>query len=133
MNREERRKLKKGGKDIKVEPTFMLKPSDLANAATKGLGKNAIMHEIHQQCLQAEKNLALDLDTCVLWTLHVRYGWGVSKLKKFYQDLFNEHREMREFYEIDEPFPERLKLKEMGIDIEALYNELFERGGEYKD
>ena len=39
---------------------------------------------------------------------------------------------MREFYEMDDPYPERYKLKRKGIDIEAWYNELFDEEGNFK-
>ena len=39
---------------------------------------------------------------------------------------------MRKFYELDDLYPERYKLKEKGIDIEAWYNELFDENGNFK-
>ena len=36
------------------------------------------------------------------------------------------------FYDIDDVYPERMKLKEIGVDIEAWYDELFTKTGEYK-
>ena len=111
----------------------MMKPSDIKNAALKGAGEQAMIHEIHQQCLKADKGFTLDMDTLYLWTLHSKYGWGVKRLKQFYLDVFAEHMRMREFYEMDDMYPERHKLKEKGIDIEAWYNELFDDSGNFKN
>lgn len=132
MTRRERRKLERQGKLPKAEPVYLMKPSDIKDAALKGAGKQAMLHEIHQQCLAADKAFTLDMDTIYLWTLHSKYGWGLKRLKQFYKDVFVEHRHMREFYEMDSTYPERYKLKEKGVDIEAWYNELFDEKGNFK-
>lgn len=92
-----------------------------------------MMHEINQQILAKDKIYQLDTDTMVLWTLHQCYGWGATRLKKFYVDMMKEHLRMREFYELDDLYPERYKLKEKGVDIEAWYNELFDDEGNFKE
>lgn len=38
--------------------------------------------------------------------------------------MAKEHRRMREFYEMDDLYPERYKLKEKGIDIEKWQEEV---------
>lgn len=40
---------------------------------------------------------------------------------------------MREFYELDDLYPERYKLKEKGVDVEAWYEELFDDEGNFKE
>ena len=133
MNRQERRKLKKQGLETNKEPVLMMKPSEIGKAATQGVGRKAMMHEINQQILAKDKIYQLDTDTMVLWTLHQCYGWGATRLKKFYVDMMKEHLRMREFYELDDLYPERYKLKEKGVDIEAWYNELFDDEGNFKE
>lgn len=132
MNRKERRKLEREGKIVKSEPVYTMKLSEVKTAAFEGVGKQAMMHEIHQQCLVADKEFTLDLDTLYIWTLHNKYGWGLKRLKQLYIDVFTEHLRMREFYEVDDMYPERHKLKEKGIDLEAWYNELFDNEGNFK-
>lgn len=132
MNRRERRALERQGKLPKAEPTYMLKPSEIKDAALKGAGKQIMLHEIHQQCLAVDRAFTLDMDTTYIWTLHKKYGWGLKRCKQFYMDVFAEHLRMREFYEMDELYPERYKLKEKGIDIEAWYNELFDENWNFK-
>lgn len=132
MNRRERRKLERQGVIPKKEPVYCMKPSEIKDAALKGPGEKAMLHEIHQQCLAADKDFTLDMDTMYLWTLHSRYGWGLKRLKQFYKDVFEEHMRMREFYEMDELYPERHKLKEKGIDVEAWFNSLFDSEGRFK-
>lgn len=91
------------------------------------------MHEINQQILAKDKEYQLDIDTMVLWTLHQCYGWGATRLKRFYRDMMKEHLRMREFYELDDLYPERFKLKEKGVDVEAWYEELFDDEGNFKE
>lgn len=133
MNRRERRALERKGKLPKAEPTYMMKPSDIKNAVLNGVGEQAMRQEIRQQCLDMDKEYAIDLDTMYLWTLHQKYGWGLKRLKQFYMDVFAEHLRMRKCYEMDDMYPERHKLKEKGIDIEEWYNKLFDETGNFKN
>ena len=111
MNRKQRRALERKGEIPKAEPHYTVTPREMANAVMSGHGKEIMMAEIHKNLLEREKVLAMDLDTCAIWTLYNRYGWGKQRLKKFYNEL---------------------KLKEKGIDIEAWYDELFDGEGNYR-
>lgn len=132
MNRRERRLLERQGKLPKKEPVYVMKPSDIKGAALNGVAREAMIHEINQQCLVADRAFTLDIDTMVLFTLHTRYGWGKKRLKDFYKAMFDSHLAMREYYATDEIYPERIKLKEKGIDVESWYNSLFNPDGTYK-
>lgn len=132
MNRRERRRLEREGKLLKAEPTLNIKPSELAQAAVKGPGREAMLKEVRAQLLDMDKKYALDLDATVLWTLHTKYGFGPKRLKQFYFDMFKEHHRMREFYEMDDTYPERFKMKEKGIDVEAWFDALFDDKGNYR-
>lgn len=132
MNRKERRALKKKGIEVKPEPVLLLKPSEIGKAATQGVGHDAMVHEINQQILQRDKDYQLDIDTMVLWSLKQFAGWGPKKLREFYIFMMKEHLRMREFYELDDLYPERHKLKEKGVDIEAWYSEFFDEEGNFK-
>lgn len=131
MNRKERRALKKKGIEVKAEPTYMMKASDIGKAAVN-VGKDDMLHEIDQQILEKDKEYQLDIDTMVLWSLNQFAGWGPKKLKAFYGFMMNEHLRMREFYELDDLYSERHKLKEKGVDIEAWYSEFFDEEGNFK-
>lgn len=132
MNRKERRKLEKKGVKVKSEPVYQMKAHEIGKAATQGVGREAMLHEINQQILQKDKKYQLNLDTMVLWSLKQFAGWGPKKLKDFYYFMFKEHLRMREFYELDDLYPERHKLKEKGVDIEEWYSELFDDEGNFK-
>lgn len=133
MNRAERRKRERAGISVKKEPTLNLKVSafntmvSTATQQAKDRATAAAIHEIDQQILERDKAFSLDVDSMILWTLHIHYGWGKKRLEDFYRVMLSEHLRMREYYQIDDTFPERHKLLEScGLDVEALNNEFLE-------
>lgn len=131
MNRKERRRLERAGQTVKKEPVLQIKANSLDAAvksrveAAQQIAKQkavaAAIHEVNQQLMERDLEYSLDIDAMILWTLHACYGWGKKRLEEFYVNLMNEHTRMREFYEIDDTYPERAKLKaECGIDVEEL-------------
>ena len=133
MNRRQRREMERKGLIPKKEPVYTVTGAEMVKAALKGPGKAAMNREINAQLLEADKRFTLDVDSMVLSTLHHEYGWGPKRCKDFYVRMFRHHMEMRKFYEIDDLYPERYKLKEAGIDVEAWYNALFDDEGNYKN
>lgn len=110
MNRKERRNLQRQGVQVPKDPTLNIKLSALGKSIMTPEMQMAMMHEINQQCLEKDDLLALDVDCMVLWTLHRHLGFGVKRLHDFYLAMAAEHRRMREFYEMDDLYPEQLKL-----------------------
>lgn len=102
MNRRERRKLQKQGVQVPKDPSINIKLSDLGRGIMTPAMESAMMHEINQQCLEADARFSLDLDTMVLWTLYQCYGWREKRLHDFYLAMAREHRRMREYYQMDE-------------------------------
>lgn len=130
MNRAQRRRLQKQGQTVKREPTLNLKVSDLERAAeaAKKRATDAAIHEIDRQILERDAAYSLDVDSMVLWALHVHCGWGKVRLERFYRAMLQEHLRMREYYELDDTFPERYLLKERyNVDVEALNKEFLDR------
>lgn len=95
MNRRERRKLQKQGVQVPKDPSINIKLSDLGRGIMTPAMESAMMHEINQQCLEADARFSLDLDTMVLWTLYQCYGWREKRLHDFYLAMAREHRRMR--------------------------------------
>lgn len=124
MNRSERRKLQKQGVQVPKDPALSIKLSALGKAVMTPEMNAAMLHEINQQCIEADERLSLDIDAVVLWTLHRHLGFGVKRLHRFYLAMAAEHRRMREYYQMDDTYPERYKLKELGADIEAWQKEV---------
>lgn len=128
MNRKERRNLQRQGVQVPKDPTLNIKLSALGKSIMTPEMQMAMTHEINQQCLEADERLALDIDTMVLWTLHRHLGFGVKRLHDFYVAMAAEHRRMREYYQMDDMYPERSKLKELGVDLEAWQKEVLTDG-----
>lgn len=128
MNRSQRRKAAKAGHPVQKDPTLNIKLSELGKGIMTPNMRMAMDHEINQQCLEADERLALDIDTMVLWTLHRHLGFGVKRLHDFYVTMAAEHRRMREYYQMDDMYPERSKLKELGVDLEAWQKEVLTDG-----
>lgn len=124
MNRKERRKLRKQGVQVPKDPALSIKLSALGKAVMTPEMNAAMLHEINQQCLEADDRLSLDVDAVVLWTLHQHLGFDVKRLHSFYLAMAAEHRRMRDYYEMDDTYPERYKLKELGADIEEWQKEV---------
>lgn len=61
MNRRDRRKLKKQGIQVPKDPSINIKLSDLGRDIMTPTMESAMMHEINQQCLEADKRFSLDL------------------------------------------------------------------------
>lgn len=92
--------------------------------------RKAMQAEIDRQTAQNVKNLSLDLQSMVLWSLHEQEGWGKKKLLRFQKGFLPLIKQLQEFYEArsadDTNFICRYKLKnECGIDVEEL-NGMFE-------
>jgi hypothetical protein len=126
MNRAERRRLERQGLTLPKDPTLNIKLSELGKKQMTPTMQSAMMHEINQQCLDADARYSLDIDTMVLWSLHRYLGFGAKRLRQFYEEMVTEHKAMREYYQMDEMYPERYKLKEIGVDVEAWQKELFD-------
>lgn len=132
MNRAERRRLEKQGKKVAKDPVYNIKASDAKEALLKNpFVQEVIDQKVSERILELDKQYALDMDSMVLWALHLK-GWGAKRCKEFYKLMFYWHRKLREHYEIQECFPERLILKEKGIDVEAWFKEMFNDDGTYK-
>lgn len=122
MNRAQRRRAAKAGLSVPQEPTVNIKLSELGKMTPTQV--TAMREEINRQCLEADARLTLDMDTVVLWTLHRHLGFGRKRLHDFYLAMAAEHQRMREYYQIDDLYPERYKLKELGVDVEAWQKEI---------
>ena len=133
MNRAERRRLAKQEAKASKNPAYVVKASDAESAILNSpFVRELLERKVRERILELDKQFSLDMDTSVLWTLR-QYGWGYTRLKRFYKDLFDNHRKMLQRYEMAECFPERQMLKEQGIDVEAWFNEMFEEDGTYKE
>lgn len=133
MNRRERRAAIRKGAAPKTEPVYHLTRDQIIKAAIEGPGREALEKEINRQILERQRQYGIDTDVSMIWVLYQKYGFGPKRLKELYQAMLKEYLRMRQHYEIRELYPERMKLKERGIDVEAWYDELFDASGCFRD
>ncbi len=57
--------------------------------------------EINRQILEHDTAFSLDFDSTVLWVLHVCFGFGKKRLRRFWDAFAQEHDRLREYYQMD--------------------------------
>lgn len=83
--------------------------------------RKAMELEINRQIAESERQYASDLDTLVLYALHVHLGFGKKRLRRFYEAFTVEHNKLIEHYEMpdDNVWLADMKLKQIGVDVTA--------------
>lgn len=89
--------------------------------------KKAMNIEINRQIVKRDEQYAADIDAMVLYTLMAHYGWKKKRLKKFWNAFIEEHKALREFYQMNEPgdnewLAHKMLLKN-GVNIHEWYKE----------
>lgn len=89
--------------------------------------KKAMNIEINRQLIEKDKQYAADIDAMVLYTLMTRYGWKKKRLKEFWKSFVAVHKDLREFYQMDDPgdneWLAHRKLQEIGVDVHQWYED----------
>lgn len=87
----------------------------------------AMKREINRQIIEHDEAFAMDSDATVLWVLHEYFGFGYTRLRRFWEACFKSHAELKDRYQFNSEEVAwlcRVKLKsEVGIDIEEWYKE----------
>lgn len=92
--------------------------------------RKAMNSEIRRRVVEVCNQFELDYDTMAIYILHFYYGFGEKRIRDYHRVLMRERKELKEFYESDEKDPDihffamRQKLKEKGIDVEKIRDEL---------
>ena len=89
--------------------------------------QKAMDQEIRRQIVENDRRFDMDKESSILWALHTQFGFGPKRLKKAWEMLYTETVKLREYYQMgpeDAAWLARHKLKEMGCDIEAWYQEV---------
>lgn len=90
-------------------------------AALTAAEKKAMDIEIKKQLIEMDKKFTNDLDATILYYLHVRYGFGFKRLKDFYMGFGKFHKELIEYYQMEDSDDAWLcthNLKDLGVDLE---------------
>lgn len=83
--------------------------------------KKAMDMEINRQIVEADRQYTDDIDAMVLYTLRVHLGFGIKRLRRFYEAFSAEHDRLIQHYEMPDDYVWlcKEKLKEIGVDVEA--------------
>lgn len=95
-------------------------------AAMTAAEKKAMNMEIQRQLAEYDMKHMNELDAMVLWHLHEEFGFGLKRLKRFYDTFKPQVDALLERYVMDDSDMVWLctyKLKQYGIDIEKWNNE----------
>lgn len=90
--------------------------------------RKALNEEIRRQCIEQTEQYEVQLDVVVLYALHSVFGFGKERLERFYREMFKLRKDMKARYgtSADDTmgdFAMYIKLKEMGVDVQKLYDE----------
>lgn len=83
--------------------------------------KRAMDIEIQKELAEFDRKHMLEIDAIVLWGLHTELGFGVDRLKRFYDNFAGAMDDLINRYEMEQGDKVWLctyKLKELGIDID---------------
>lgn len=90
-----------------------------------------LRQKCHKAAMEALDRYLFDIDSIIAWELRKK-GWGKKKITDFFCDMLVEREEMRAYYDANNTddkiaeFAMRYKLKEDGIDMEEIYNKMYE-------
>jgi hypothetical protein len=86
--------------------------------------------EIQKHCVEVSDQFELDYDTAQIFALYTFFGLGKKRLTEFHKHMVKVRNELKEFYCADDKDPTihffamRQHLKEKGIDVEAIRDEV---------
>ncbi len=84
-----------------------------------------IKREARRQLMESKEAFANELEALFLYVLHVSPDtrFGKKRLKRIYKLFSDEFYRMCDKYEMDDTFPMRQKLKDIGVDLDAWHKE----------
>lgn len=88
--------------------------------------QEAIDQEINRQIVEHDRQFDIDKESSILWMLHTQFGFGPKRLRKAWELFFSESEKLRKHYELehgDEAWIARMKLKDIGVDVEQWYKD----------
>jgi hypothetical protein len=83
--------------------------------------QEAIDREIMLELADFDRKNENEIDALILWLLHEKFGFGVKRLRRFYELFSAEFDALEKRYELEKADNAWLcthKLKEYGVDIE---------------
>lgn len=102
-------------------PTFKKVGGHIYGVQFSKKEQDAIDQEIQRQCAEYDRKNEDEIDAIVLWLLHEKFGFGMKRLRRFYDLFRSEFTALYERYEMkaeDGVWLCTYKLKNYGLDIE---------------
>lgn len=85
--------------------------------------RKAVEMEIRRELAEYTRKHKKELESIILWQLHVQLGFGHERLKKFYREFDQALDSLIKRYELsedDDIWLATTQLKEYGIDVDEL-------------
>jgi hypothetical protein len=92
--------------------------------------KRALQKEIQRQCAATCEQFELDYDTMQIFIQFFHQKMPLEEIIDYHKVMVRERNELKAFYEADDKDPDihffamRQKLKDKGIDVEAIRDEV---------
>ena len=100
----------------------ILRHRQLTKAEEKRMNE-LIDQAVREEVLRVDAEFRVDVDSMILYVLHVHYGFGKKRLREFWDMFIDEHKALRNYYQMHSPgdggYLARYKLKQIGVDVEA--------------
>ena len=99
--------------------------------------KKARDASVRQACVEVCNKFEIDYDTVMIYILHFCYGSGDKRIRDFHRTLITEREDLKKWYSADKGqnetdihfFAMRQKLKDKGIDVEKIREEILKECG----
>lgn len=90
--------------------------------------KKAMQDTIKKKSIEVSRTIGNNMDAAALWALHKNFGFGKKRLRRFFKAFTEERAKLETHYEMDGEgdYLCKIKLKEIGVDVES-WNDEFER------
>lgn len=87
--------------------------------------QRAVNEEINRQLLERHKEFADDVDYMILKILHDHFGFGPTRLRRFYDRFTEENDTLVERYEMSDAgaYIARTEMNALGVNVEEWNNE----------
>lgn len=102
-------------------PNFKKAGSRIYGVQFNSKEQAAINEEIQRQCAEYDRKNENEIDAIILWLLHEKFGFGMKRLRRFYDLFHTEFDRLINRYLMEKEDGVWLctyKLKEYGLDIE---------------
>ena len=98
--------------------------AQLTSAEQKALDIE-LRKQLNDQIIEYDRKYWCDVDRAILYTLHKHYGFGVKRLREFWELIQQTHDDLVKKYEMPGEFNWLVdtKLKEIGVDVDAWNSE----------